>query len=169
MLSLLKKFQILLFIGGALVAVGMVISFYGSKLATSDLSVSEGVIESNSSLEITKELDPLVAKKGVYVIQVENPQGGLDAVLYDPAGNQIISQKVSEKSTERSFDIVGKGSYKLVLENKGAQASAVIGITHMPQQQTLAINVLGQSIILAGFVGVVIAIIYVVINKKRSI
>lgn len=166
----MKRSHLILFLGGALVAAGMVISFYGSKITIQDMEVSEGQVSVGSSLEITKELDPAIADTGVFVVQAENfDQGSLHATVFDPAGNQVASQEIKQKSTESTFQIKNKGDYRLVLENSGVPMSVVIGVTHMPQKSVLLLNVLGQGIIISGFVGLGIALLYIVIGRKKSV
>ncbi|MEM2785377.1 MAG: hypothetical protein QXW37_08345 [Candidatus Nitrosotenuis sp.] len=166
----MKRSHLILFLGGALVAAGMVISFYGSKLTTQDMEVAEGQVSVGSSLEITKELDPTITNTGVFVVQAENfDQGSLHATVFDPLGNQIASQEIKQKSTESTFQIEKRGDYKLVVENSGAAVSAIIGVTHMPQKSVLLLNILGQGIIISGFVGLGIALLYIIIGRKKSV
>jgi hypothetical protein len=166
----MKRSHLILFIGGALVAAGMVISFYGSKLTTQDMAITEGHIAAGSSLEVTKDLDPSIADTGVFVIQAEDfEQGSLHATVFDPTGTQIASKEIKQKSTESTFQIESKGGYRLVVENSGAASSVIIGITHMPQKSVLLLNVLGQGIIISGFAGLGIALLYMIVSRKRSI
>lgn len=166
----MKKSHLILFIGGALVAVGMVTSFYGSKLVTQDLTVTEGIISEASPIELTRELDPAITKTAVFVIHAENFEGGLVATILDPSGQQITSKEINQESTEEQFEIDTKGNYKLLLENSGtSEVPIVIGLTHMPDKNLIVLNLLGQSIIISGFVGVGIAVIYELKNRKKKV
>lgn len=157
-------------IGGALVAAGMVISYYGAQLVTSDLAITEGVVSQGSPVDITKELDPSVTAAGVYVIRVENFEGSLSATLFDPSGLALASKEVTTKSTEEEFEIGIKGDYRLLLENPGTgEALVVIGLTHMPDKNFIALNLFGQSIIISGFVGLGFAIIYEIKSRRRKV
>lgn len=160
----------ILFVGGGLVAIGMIISFYGSYLVTQDLVINEGTLSAASSIEVTKELDPAIAKTGVYVVRAENLQGQLVARIIDPNGNQIISNEINQKSTEEQFQISTKGDYKLLLINAGTnEVPIIIGLTHMPEKFFLALNLLGQSIIISGFAGVGIAVIYEIKSRRKKV
>ncbi|MEM3065176.1 MAG: hypothetical protein QW177_07380 [Candidatus Nitrosotenuis sp.] len=166
----MKRSHIILFIGGALVAAGMVISFYGSKLTTQDMALAEGQVAAGSPLEVAKDLDHTIEGTGVFVVQVENLDGvGLHATVFDPAGSQVASKEIEQKSTESTFQIGMRGEYRLVLENSGSATSAVIGITHMPPKSVLLLNVLGQGIIISGFAGLGIALLYMIIGRKKSV
>jgi len=165
----MRKSHLILFIGGALVAIGMVTSFYGSQLVTQDLTITEGVASNASPLELTRELDPSIAKTGVFVIQAESFDGLLATIL-DPNGQQIASKEISQKSTEEQFEITTKGTYKILLESSTtSEASVVIGLTHMPDRNFIVLNLLGQSIIISGFVGVGLAVIFEIKNRKKKV
>jgi hypothetical protein len=166
----MKKAHTILLIGGALVAAGMIISYYGADLATDDLAATQGTVKDGSPIEITKDLDPAITEIGAFVVHSESfEDGNLKASLFDPGGAQIVSKTIDEISTEEQFEIKSKGTYKLVLENSAQEASAIIGITHMPEKSVLALNVLGQGVIVSGFVGLVIALVYLVVGRKRSV
>ncbi len=167
---MMKRSHLILFIGGALVAAGMVISFYGSKLTTQDLAVIEGMVNAGSPLELTRQLDPLIADTGVFVIQAEGfEDGSLHASIFGPSGDLVADKVIEQRATEVTFQIKDKGDYKLVLENSGADVFSIIGITHMPQKSILALNVLGQGVIVSGFVGLGIALIYIIKSRKKSV
>ncbi|MCI0560440.1 MAG: hypothetical protein MN733_18290 [Nitrososphaera sp.] len=166
----MKRTHLILFISGALIAAGMVTSYYGSKLATQDLAITEGAVISGSPIEVIKELDPSVTGTGAFVVHVENFDSAiLRAAIFDPSGGQISSAEITQASTEKKFEIGTKGAYKLVLENSGSEVSAVIGLTHMPDKAILALNVLGQSIIVSGFLGLGITGVYAVKNRRKNL
>jgi hypothetical protein len=165
----MKKSHLILLLGGALVAIGMVVSYYGSSLTIQDLTKAEGPVNENS-LEVTKELDPIIATIGVFVVHVENfEKDSLLATVFDPNGIQVASKRIEQKDTEEKFEIKTKGAYELILENSAGEAFATIGLLHMPEKSILLLNVLGQSIIFSGLVGVGIAVIYHIKSRKRKI
>lgn len=166
----MKRSHIILFISGALIAAGMVTSYYGSKLATQDLAITEGAVIGGSPIEVTKELDPAVTSTGAFVVHAENfDKGIMHAAVFDPSGGQISSMEIGQVSTEEKFEIRAKGTYRLVLENSGNEVFAVIGLTHMPDKAILALNVLGQSIIISGFLGLGITGIYAIKNRRKNL
>ncbi|HEX9845251.1 MAG TPA: hypothetical protein VGA92_02165 [Candidatus Nitrosotenuis sp.] len=165
----MRKSHLILFIGGALVAIGMVTSFYGSNLVTQDLAIVEGVASDASPVELIKELDPSIANTGVFVVQAESFDG-LVATILDPIGQQITSIEISQRSTEEQFEITVKGSYKLLLQSSAtSEVPIVMGLTHMPDKNFIALNLLGQSLIVSGFVGVGLAVILEIKNRKKKI
>jgi hypothetical protein len=166
----MKKSHIVLLIGGALIAGGMIASYFGSNLATQDLAVTEGSPKEGSPIEITKDLDPGITNVGAFIVHAESFEGGeMSATVFDPNNNQIATKKIDQVSTEEQFEISTKGTYRLVLENSGGEVSAIIGLTHMPEKSVLALNVFGQGVIVSGFVGLVIAVIYLVKDRRKSV
>ncbi len=166
----MKKSHIILLIGGTLVAAGMIISYYGSNFATQDLAITEGLLKDGSPIELTKELDPATRNVGAFVVLAKSfEEGKLKATVFDPSGAQVASETIDQASTEKRFEIKTKGMYRIVLENSGKEISAIIGLTHMPEKSVLALNVLGQGIIVSGFVGLAVAMIFLVKNRKKSV
>lgn len=164
----MKKSHLILFVGGALVAIGMVLSYTGASLISGQISIKETLVNGTIPVELQKELDPSVADKGAYVVRAEGIQNAkLVATLYGPSG-QISSKELSEVSTEEYFDIDSKGVYALEVRNEGAEIPIVLGLTHMPDKAVLALNMLGQSMIITGFIGVGIAALYALKTRKKS-
>jgi len=60
--------MIFLIIVGALIAGGIILSFYGSQLTTQNIIVKEENILPDSSLEVSIELDPSVGETGVVAV-----------------------------------------------------------------------------------------------------
>jgi hypothetical protein len=166
----MKKSHIILFIGGALVAIGMVTSFYGAKFATEDLAITEGVVSQTSPIELTKELDPAIAESGVLVVHAENVENSdLVATVFDPSGKQVISEKIDQISTERQFEINAKGTYKTLLENSASEIRIIAGMTHLPDKNIIALNIFAQSIIISGFIGLGAAAVYEIKNRRKKL
>ncbi len=166
----MQKSHIVILIAGALVAVGMVTSYYGASLVTQDITYSEGVLNSTAPIKVTKDLDPAIAETAVFVVQSEGfADADLVASLFDPSNQVMSTKKIDQRNTEMPFTIPTKGSYRLELENqKQTEVHVVIGITHMPDKLLLSLNVLGQMFILSGFVGVVISGIYAIKSRKKT-
>src|SRR3972149_3295735 len=61
----MEKPLIFLLIVGALIGVGIILSFYGAQLATQNLTVKEENLDPGSSMEVIVELDPSIGETGV--------------------------------------------------------------------------------------------------------
>lgn len=166
----MKKAPLILFVGGALVAIGMILSYTGASFISGQISIKESVVSSTIPAELEKELDPSIASQGAFVIRAEQlEKTNLIADLHGPSGEQLTSKEITQVSTEEYFDIEDKGTYKITVHNTGSEdIPIVLGLTHMPDKSLIAINMLGQSMIISGFVGVGIAGIYALKNKRKS-
>ncbi|MBM3906127.1 MAG: hypothetical protein FJ354_05555 [Thaumarchaeota archaeon] len=166
---MIKKSVLILFVGGALVAIGMVLSYTGASVISGQVSIKEMLVNGTIPATLEKELDPSVTEQGAFVVRAESEERtNLIATVYGPFGEEIASKKITEVSTEDYFDIESKGAYKLEIRNSGQETPVVLGLTHMPDKSIIALNMLGQYMILTGFVGVGVAGIYALKTRKSS-
>jgi hypothetical protein len=166
----MQKSHIVILIAGLLVAVGMVMSYYGASLVTKDVTYNEGILNSTAPIHITKELDPSISKTAVLVVQSEGfADADMVAKLFDPSNQIMSTKKIEQKNTEEEFTIPAKGIYRLELENeRQTEVHAIIGLTHMPDKMIISLNYLGQMFILSGFVGVVVSGIFALKSRKKA-
>ncbi|HSA97627.1 MAG TPA: hypothetical protein VLF17_00940 [Candidatus Nitrosotenuis sp.] len=166
----MKKSHTVILIAGALVAVGMITSYYGASLVTQDITYNEGILNSTAPIQVTKALDPAITETAVFVVQSEGfADADLVASLFDPSNQIISTKKIDQKNTEVQFKIPEKGSYRLELENqRQTEVHVLIGLTHMPDRLLISLNFLGQMFILSGFAGVVISGIYAIKSRKKT-
>ena len=90
------------------------------------------------------------------------------ATIYDPSGGQVFSKKIDSIKMEEYFDINSKGRYTLEVSNGGEQVQVLFGLSQMPDRFVVLLNTLGQYMILSGFVGAAIAIIYAIKIRQKS-
>jgi hypothetical protein len=165
---MMKKSHLILFVGGGLVAIGMILSYTGASVISGQVSIKETLVNGTIPVTLEKELDPTITEQGAFVIRAEGiEKANLFATVYGPTG-EIVSKKITEVSTEEYFDIESKGAYRLEVRNSAEEIPIVMGLTHMPDKSIVALNMLGQSMIITGFVGVGIAAIYALKTKKKS-
>jgi len=166
----MQKSHIVILIAGALVAAGMIISYYGASLVTQDITYNEGILNGTAPIQVTKDLDPSISETAVFVVQSpEFADASLVASLFDPSSQIISTKKIEQKNTEVQFAITAKGTYRLELENgKQTEVHVIIGLTHMPDKLLISLNFLGQMLILSGFAGVVISGIYALKSRKKA-
>ena len=155
---------------GALIGAGIILSFYGAQLTTENLTLKEENLAPASSLEVVAELDPSISETGVYGILLDNfEEGRIFVSVFDPVGNQVLTNTVEKESTEERFEIISKGSYNLLIENSGSTETQIVaGIGHMPDAGTLSIGITGFYILIVGLIGIVGVGIYSVRNRKRQ-
>jgi hypothetical protein len=166
----MKKSHLILFIAGALVAIGMSMLYIGSTFIAQQTTTTEGTANLGSPVELTREFDPQVAKVGFFVIIAEGFENGeLKATIFDPTGSQIATSEIKQKSTQQEFELKDKGNYKLVLENaKPSDVMVVLGLAYAPDTFLVALSYLGFYMIVAGFLGVGAAGIYEFKSRRKS-
>ncbi len=166
----MQKSLIFLLFVGALIAAGIILSFYGAQLTTQNLTVKEEILAPESSLEVIAELDPIISETGVYGILLENFEDGIISLsVFDPDGALILSNTIEKESTEERFEIISKGSYNLIIENTGSiETQIVAGIGHMPDATTLSVGITGFYILIVGLIGIVGIGIHSVRNRKKQ-
>ncbi len=163
--------MVFLLLVGALIAAGIILSFYGSQLTTQNIIVKEENILPDSTVEVSIELDPSVRETGVFaVIVVENfEEGTISVSVFDPLGSQIISKIAEKESTEERFEITSGGTYKLEIKNSGLEESkVVVGLGYMPDEASQLIGVMGSSLLIVGLIGIVGIGVYSIRNRQKK-
>src|SRR3990170_4402216 len=90
---------IFLLIVGALIGVGIILSFYGAQIATQNLTVKEENLDPGSSMEVIVELDPSIGETGVYGILIAKfEENMIYASVFDPLGSQILLKTQTQLS-----------------------------------------------------------------------
>ena len=162
---------VFLLIVGALIAAGIILSFYGSQLTTQNIIVKEENILADSAVEVSIALDPSVGETGVFaVVVLENFEDGTISVsVFDPLGSQIISKIAEKESTEERFEVTSGGTYKLEIKNSGIKESkVVVGLGYMPDAVTQLIGIIGSSLLIVGLIGIVGIGVYSIRNRQKK-
>ena len=162
---------VFLVIVGALIAAGIILSFYGSQLTTQNIIVKEENILPDSAVQVSIELDPSVGETGVFaVVVLENFEEGIISVsVFDPLGSKIISKIAEKESTEERFEVTSGGTYKLEIKNSGQKESkVVVGLGYMPDEATRLIGIMGASLLVVGLIGIVGIGVYSIRNRQKK-
>ena len=165
----MEKPLIFLIIVGALIAAGIILSFYGSQLTTQDIIVKEESIAPGSAVEVSIELDPKVSETGVFAVLLEKyEEDSISVSVYDPSGSEIISNIAEKESTEERFEIISSGTYKLEIKNSGLEESQIVaGLGYMPDAVTLSVGITGFYLLIVGLIGIVGIGVYSFRNRQK--
>ncbi|MGQ0377203.1 MAG: hypothetical protein ACT4OW_06850 [Nitrososphaerota archaeon] len=165
----MQKPAIMMAVVGALIATGIVLSFYGSQVITEGLSQKEELVMPGGLLEVSSYID-VTTNLGVFVVQVQNfKEGAIHAKVFDPLGAEIVSTTVDRESFEQRFDVVTSGTYKLLVENTGQeQTQTVVVIGPMPDTGKLSFGITGFYILILGLIGIVGVGIYSIRNRRKK-
>lgn len=166
----MQKPAVMVVIVGAMVAVGIILSFYGSQVITEGLVQKEGQIMPGQSLELISDIDTSTSSLGVFVVQIHNPkEGSVHVKVFDPFGIEIISSPIDKESVEQRFDVAASGTYKLLIENTGdGQVQVIAAIGPMPSTSKLSLGITGFYVLVVGLVGIVGVGIYTIRKRRKS-
>ncbi|MBM3895113.1 MAG: hypothetical protein FJ359_01585 [Thaumarchaeota archaeon] len=166
----MQKPVIMMVVVGVLIAVGIILSFYGSQVITEGLSQKEELVASAGLLEVSSDIDVTTASIGVFVIQVQNfKEGSIHAKIFDPLGAEIVSTIVDRESFEQRFDVTTSGTYKLLVENTGQEQTQVIAVIGpMPDTSKISFGITGFYILIIGLIGIVGVGIYSIRNRRKK-
>ena len=167
----MQKPVVMMIVIGALIAAGIVLSFYGSQVITEGLSQKDEMVMTGSSLEIYSDIDVTTTNLGVFVVQVQNfKEVSIHAKVFDPLGAEIISTIVDRESFEKRFDITTSGTYKLLVENTGQDQTRIIAVIGpMPDPGKLSFGITGFYVLILGLIGIVGVGIYAVRNRRKKV
>ena len=165
----MEKPLIFLLVVSALIASGIILSFYGSQLTTQDIIVKEESIAPGSTVEVSIELDPKESELGVFAVLFQKfEEDSFSVTVYDPFGSKVISKIAEKETTEERFDISSSGTYKLEIENSGQEESQIVaGLGYMPDAATLSVGITGFYLLIVGLIGIVGIGVYLVRNRKK--
>ncbi len=161
---------VFLLLVGALIAAGIILSFYGSQLTTQNIIVKEENLLPDSAVEVSVELDPSVGETGVFAVLLENfEEGTISVSVFDPLGSQIISKIAEKESIEERFEITSGGKYKLEIQNSGLEEfKVIVGLGYMPDEATLSIGIISFILLIVGLIGIVGIGIYSIRNRQKN-
>ena len=166
----MQRSGLFLLIVGALIIVGMTLSFYGSQIITEDLVKNDSNLISGEIFETFAELDPMISKSGVYVVQTMNfEENAIIVKIFDPIGSQIISKTVDSESFEDRFEILASGEYRIIIENTGNEDTAIfLAIGHLPDTSKLSVGITGFYILIVGMIGIAGLVILSIKNRRKN-
>lgn len=161
------KPKTILIISGILVISGIVISFLQSESEMDNLASVQQTLTAGSSMNVSKSLDPMKSKNGVYSIQISDFKDGdnLGISVVDPNGNSIITKSIVKNPFQENFTIYSTGIYELKMQNAAQADMQVLGIIgYYPQGATL-LDLLSIIILIAGLSGLAIGMMYFVKSR----
>lgn len=166
----MQRSGLFLLIVGALIIVGMALSFYGSQLITEDLITEQVDLTTGEKFETIAELDPTISESGVYVVQTTNfKENAIFVKIFDPFGNQLVSKTIESESSEDRFEILSEGEYQIVVENTGSEDTTIfLAIGHLPDTSKLSVGITGFYILIVGMIGIAGLVILAIKNKRKN-
>ncbi|MGH2611599.1 MAG: hypothetical protein ACRDFB_00955 [Rhabdochlamydiaceae bacterium] len=157
----------ILIISGVLVISGIGISFLQTESEMDSLASVQQSLTAGSSMNVSKSLDPMKSKDGVYSVQISDFKDGnnLGISVIDPNGNVITTKSMTKSPVQENFTISSTGTYELKMHNTVQTDVQVLGIIgYYPQGATL-LDVLSIIILIVGLSGLAIGMMYFIKNR----
>ena len=165
----MKKSGITLVAAGALIGVGIILSFYGNYIIFEDLAKTNGVVSTENSLTLEVDFDHSKSKTGIFAVQIIDFKGqAVSAMIVDPLSNTIESKSISEESYEGGFDINMSGTYKLIIENDGDELTVFGVIGPEPEEWKQSLAFVSLYILVIGLFGMALVAVLFTINRKKG-
>jgi len=165
----MKKSGIALVAAGALIGVGIILSFYGNYIIFEDLAKTNGIVSTGNGLILEVNLDHSKSKTGIFAVQIIDFKGQtVSAMIVDPLSNTIESKSISEESYEGGFDINMSGTYKLIIENDGDELTVFGVIGPEPEEWKQSLAFVSLYILVIGLFGMALVAVLFAINRKKG-
>ncbi len=163
--------MMILIVSGALIAVGLVLLVLGNQMILEGINQGNGKISQSQSLTISAEIDMQETTRGVFAVQIiDFKDNTLTARILDPSDIEIILQIINEEKSEKEFNIVKTGMYKLIIKSEGNEEIQVFGaIGPLPDANKKLLGLISGYILVIGMVGMMGFGINGIRNRKRSI
>ena len=166
----MKKSGIAFLFTGALIGIGVILSFYGNYLLFEDLAQTTGIVSMNNDLILEVELDSAKSKTGIFAVQIiDFKDQTISVSIIDPFENIIESKTISEDSYEGVFDLQTSGIYKIIVTNNGDELNVFAVIGPQPDQIKQSLAFVSLYILVFGLIGMAMVAILTVFNRKRAI
>jgi len=166
---MMKKSGMALVASGALIGIGVILSFYGNYIIFEDLAKTNGVVSTGNSLTLEVDLDHSKSKTGIFAVQIIDFKNQIvSAMIVDPLENTIESKSINEESYEGIFDINMSGTYKLIIENSGDELTVFGVIGPEPEEWKQSLAFVSLYILVIGLFAMALIAVLFVINRKRG-
>ncbi len=155
----------------ALIVIGLILLVLGNQIILEGVSQGNEKVSSSQTLAISGDFDSQETSIGVFNVQImEFKDNIFSAKVLDSFDNEIISQTIIEETTEKEFDVLETGTYKLIIESISNEEPIVFAaIGPLPDAGKQSLGFISMIILVTGMVGLVVVGIYGVKNRRRSI
>lgn len=167
----MQKSGIILIVSGALIVIGLFLMIIGNQIILEGVSQENALVSINQELFVATNFDPEKTSKGVFAVQIMNFRDDtFVARIVDSSENEMMYQEINEDTLEKEFKVDKKGDYKLIVESKSNEEIQVFGaIGPLPDAGKKSLGFISVYVIVVGMVGLVLAGIYGIKNRKKSI
>ena len=168
----MQKSGLIIVILGLLIVTGLVVSIVGNQVTLEGINQGNGEVSSTQTVTILVDFDMEKTPVGIFAVQVmEFKENTISIKILDPSDIEIIFQEVNEDTIEEKFDVLGTGTYQLVIQSSDDEGIYVTGaIGPLPDaNKKNIISIISTSTLIIGMAGLVVIGIYEIKNRRRSV
>ena len=151
----------------ALIIIGLILLVVGNQSILEGVSQGNGKVSSSQTLTISGDFDLEETSIGIFAVQImEFKDNIFSAKILDPFDSEIVFQTINEETTEKEFDVLETGTYKLIIESTSNEETIVFAaIGPLPDAGKKSLGFISVYVLVIGMVGLVVVGIYGI--KKR--
>ena len=167
----MQKSGIVIVSSGILIVAGLILLVLGNQIILEEVIQDNGKVSAEQTLTISKDFDFQNTPVGVFAVQIMKfKDNTYSAKILDPFDTEIISEEINEETTEKEFEILETGTYKLIIQSTSDEEIQVFGaIGPLPDSGKKIMGFIPVAVIVAGMIGLVGVGIYGIKNKIKSI
>jgi len=164
----MQKIGFAVVISGGLIVAGLVLLALGNQVILEGVSQGEGTVNKNQEVVVSAEFDSLKTPIGIFAVQSMNVEKGIiSAKILSPSENEITSLNIEKDTTEKTFEILENGKYRLIIQstdNKEIQVFGAIG--PIPNDEKKILSYISIMMLVIGMIGLIVSAILKIKSKN---
>ena len=164
----MQKIGLMVVVSGALIVIGLILLALGNQVILDEIDQGNGIVSTNQDMVISADINSQETSSGIFAIQVMNIEENILSVkILDPLDIEISSADIYEETTEKVFDILETGEYKLVIKSTSNEEIQVFGaIGPLPDENKKSLSYISIAVLIIGMIGLISSTILKIKNRK---
>lgn len=164
----MQKIGLMVVVSGTLIVIGLILLALGNQVILDEINQGNGIVSTNQDVIISTDIDSQETSMGIFAIQVMNIEENILSVkILDPLDIEISSADIYEETTEKVFDILETGEYKLVIKSTSNEEIQVFGaIGPLPDENKKSLSYISIAVLIIGMIGLISSTILKIKNRK---
>ena len=167
----MQKIGLMVVVSGALIGIGLILLALGNQMILDEINQGNGIVSTNQDMMISVDIDSQEASIGIFAIQVMSIEENILSVkILDPLDIEISSADIYEETTEKTFNILETGEYKLVIQSTSNEEIQVFGaIGPLPDENKKSLSYISVAVLIIGMIVLIGSTILKIKNRKQSV
>ena len=167
----MQKIGLMVVVSGTLIVIGLILLALGNQVILDEINQGNGIVSINQDMIISTDIDSQETSIGIFAIQVMNIEENILSVkILDPLDIEISSADIYEETTEKTFNILKTGEYKLVIQSTSNEEIQVFGaIGPLPDENKKSLSYISVVVLIIGMIVLIGLTILKIKNRKQSV